>query len=72
MLADPGLRVPLSLSLQPVPVMKLVEVIPGLQTSKETLATTLALAEALGKVSQRGDGRTEVLWREEFASPGRC
>jgi 3-hydroxyacyl-CoA dehydrogenase len=31
--------------------MKLVEVITGLQTSPETLSTTLALAEAMGKVS---------------------
>lgn len=33
----------------PVPVMALVEVIPGLATSKETLARTRALAESLGK-----------------------
>ena len=35
--------------MNPVPVMKLVEVISGLQTSPETLATTLSLAEAMGK-----------------------
>ena len=36
--------------MNPVPVMKLVEVIKGLQTSEQTLQTTLALAEASGKV----------------------
>ncbi len=35
--------------MNPVPVMKLVEIISSLQTSEDTLATTLALAEALGK-----------------------
>lgn len=34
----------------PVPVMKLVEVIKGLATSDETTARTIALAEAMGKV----------------------
>jgi 3-hydroxybutyryl-CoA dehydrogenase len=34
----------------PVPVLKLVEVIRGLQTSDETAATIVALAEDLGKV----------------------
>ncbi|RYL94461.1 3-hydroxybutyryl-CoA dehydrogenase [Sporolactobacillus sp. THM19-2] len=34
----------------PVPVMKLVEVVRGLDTSEKTLQTTLHLAEALGKV----------------------
>jgi 3-hydroxybutyryl-CoA dehydrogenase len=33
----------------PAPLMKLVEVIPGLETSQETLAAALALCEALGK-----------------------
>ena len=33
----------------PVPVMGLIEVIPGLATSAETIARTRALAEALGK-----------------------
>jgi 3-hydroxybutyryl-CoA dehydrogenase len=33
----------------PVPVMKLVEVISGLQTSKETMERTVALATHLGK-----------------------
>ena len=37
--------------MNPVPVMKLVEVIQGLQTSEETLATTIALAEAMGKTT---------------------
>ena len=33
----------------PVPIMKLVEVIQGKQTSKETTAATIALSEAMGK-----------------------
>lgn len=35
--------------MNPVPIMKLVEVIRGLETSDETHATVVALAEALGK-----------------------
>jgi 3-hydroxybutyryl-CoA dehydrogenase len=35
--------------MNPVPLMKLVEVIKGLATSEETLQTTLALCEAMGK-----------------------
>jgi 3-hydroxybutyryl-CoA dehydrogenase len=35
--------------MNPVPVMKLVEVIRGLQTSDETAAATKVLAEAMGK-----------------------
>ncbi len=35
--------------MNPVPVMKLVEVIRGLPTSDETYATTLSLAEKMGK-----------------------
>ena len=35
--------------MNPVPVMALVEVIPGLQTSPSTLQSTLSLARALGK-----------------------
>jgi len=35
--------------MNPVPVMKLVEVISGLRTSPETLAATVGLAEAVGK-----------------------
>ena len=35
--------------MNPVPVMKLVEIISGLTTSPETLATTVALAEDMGK-----------------------
>lgn len=45
--------------MNPVPVMKLVEVISGLQTSPETLATTLQLAEAMGKVRDRKGQRWE-------------
>jgi 3-hydroxybutyryl-CoA dehydrogenase len=37
--------------MNPVPVMKLVEVIPGLATNDETLQTTLALAARLGKTT---------------------
>ena len=35
--------------MNPVPLMKLVEIIRGLDTSDETAETTVALAEALGK-----------------------
>ena len=35
--------------MNPVPVMRLVEVIPALQTSPSTLQSTLTLATALGK-----------------------
>ncbi|KAJ2744305.1 hypothetical protein H4S06_005465, partial [Coemansia sp. BCRC 34490] len=37
--------------MNPVPVMRLVEVIPGLQSSAATLQTTLALAQRLGKTT---------------------
>lgn len=37
--------------MNPVPVMKLVEIIPGLQTSEATLATTLDLAQKMGKTT---------------------
>ncbi len=37
--------------MNPVPVMKLVEVIKGLQTSEETLKSTLTLAESMGKTT---------------------
>jgi len=37
--------------MNPVPVMKLVEVIRGLATSEATYATTLALAQELGKTT---------------------
>ena len=33
----------------PVPIMKLVEIIQGKQTSQETTAATIALSEAMGK-----------------------
>lgn len=35
--------------MNPVPIMKLVEVISGLATADDTLATTVALAESMGK-----------------------
>jgi 3-hydroxybutyryl-CoA dehydrogenase len=35
--------------MNPVPVMKLVEVISGLQSAEATLATTVAVAESMGK-----------------------
>lgn len=37
--------------MNPVPVMRLVEVIAGRQTSPQTLATTRSLAEAMGKTT---------------------
>lgn len=39
----------------PVPIMKLVEVINGLETSKETTQTVMDLAEKLGKVPVSAD-----------------
>ncbi len=35
--------------MNPVPIMKLIEIISAMQTSDETLATTVALGEAMGK-----------------------
>jgi 3-hydroxybutyryl-CoA dehydrogenase len=35
--------------MNPVPIMKLIEVISAMQTTDETLATTVALGEAMGK-----------------------
>jgi 3-hydroxybutyryl-CoA dehydrogenase len=37
--------------MNPVPVMKLVEIIPGLPTSADTLQATLALATSMGKTT---------------------
>jgi 3-hydroxyacyl-CoA dehydrogenase len=37
----------------PAHLMKLVEVIPGLETSKETVATAIALGQSLGKLAVR-------------------
>jgi len=37
--------------MNPVPVMKLVEIIPGLRTSKDTLDTTLKLSADMGKTT---------------------
>ncbi|KAK9712206.1 hypothetical protein K7432_007306 [Basidiobolus ranarum] len=37
--------------MNPVPVMKLVEIIPGLATDEKTLKTTLGLSHAMGKVT---------------------
>jgi 3-hydroxybutyryl-CoA dehydrogenase len=37
--------------MNPVPVMKLIEIIPGLQTSHETISKTQALANLMGKVT---------------------
>jgi len=39
--------------MNPVPVMKLVEIIPGLATSDATLQTTLALAHNMGKTTTK-------------------
>jgi 3-hydroxybutyryl-CoA dehydrogenase len=36
--------------MKPVPVMKLIEVIPGIATAKDTIQTVRALAEKLGKI----------------------
>ncbi len=41
--------------MNPVPVMKLVEIIPGLQTSEITLQETRTLAERLGKTCVKAD-----------------
>jgi 3-hydroxybutyryl-CoA dehydrogenase len=41
--------------MQPVPVMKLVEIIPGLATNEATLKTTLELAAKMGKVTAKSD-----------------
>ena len=41
--------------MNPVPVMKLVEIIPGLQTSEVTLQETRTLAEKFGKVTVQSD-----------------
>ncbi|MCR9074862.1 MAG: 3-hydroxyacyl-CoA dehydrogenase NAD-binding domain-containing protein, partial [bacterium] len=41
----------------PVPIMKLVEVINGLATSDETTKRTIALAEAMGKVAVPANDR---------------
>jgi len=41
--------------MNPVPVMKLVEVIPGLATSDATLKTTWTLAETFGKTPARAN-----------------
>ncbi|KAJ3333535.1 hypothetical protein HDU91_002906 [Kappamyces sp. JEL0680] len=37
--------------MNPVPVMKLVEIIPGLSTSQDTLQKTLELAKGMGKIT---------------------
>lgn len=41
----------------PVPVMKLVEVIKGIQTSDDVVARTIALAEAMGKTPLKANDR---------------
>ena len=41
--------------MNPVPVMKLVEVIPGIATSEETFQTTWQLAEKFGKTPARAN-----------------
>ena len=41
--------------MNPVPVMKLVETITGLETSKETIDCVDALAETMGKTVVRAD-----------------
>ena len=39
--------------MNPVPVMKLVEIIPGLQTSADTLKSTLDLARDMNKITTK-------------------
>jgi 3-hydroxybutyryl-CoA dehydrogenase len=39
--------------MNPVPVMKLVEIIPGIQTKQETIDFTHAFVESLNKISTR-------------------
>lgn len=41
--------------MNPVPVMKLIEIIPGLQTSEITLQETRTLADRLGKTTVKAD-----------------
>ncbi len=41
--------------MNPVPVMQLVEIIAGLQTSEHTLQATRSLAERMGKITVRSD-----------------
>lgn len=41
----------------PVPVMKICEIIKGLETSPATLSTTLTLAEEMGKVTTESENR---------------
>jgi 3-hydroxybutyryl-CoA dehydrogenase len=41
--------------MNPVPVMKLVEIIPGLETAKETVEVTWKLAEEFGKTPARSE-----------------
>ena len=43
--------------MNPVPVMKLIEVIKGLQTSEETVKKTLELAKLMGKVHTESQDR---------------
>jgi 3-hydroxybutyryl-CoA dehydrogenase len=47
--------------MNPVPVMKLVEIVRGLQTSEETLAAVGALAERLGKTTIHSQDRAGFL-----------
>jgi 3-hydroxybutyryl-CoA dehydrogenase len=41
--------------MNPVPVMKLVEVIPGLATNQETIDITMNLAKSFGKITTRSE-----------------
>jgi 3-hydroxybutyryl-CoA dehydrogenase len=47
--------------MNPVPVMKLVEIIRGLATSDETTATIVALSEKLGKTPVEGVATAEAI-----------
>ncbi len=41
--------------MNPVPLMKLVEIIPGIATSKDTYETAVAYAESLGKITANSE-----------------
>ena len=41
--------------MNPVPIMKLVEIIPGIATSKATYETAVAYAESLGKITANSE-----------------
>ena len=52
--------------MNPVPLMKLVEVIKGLATSEETLATTLELCKVMGKEACRSQRLARLHFQPHF------